>query len=104
MLACTAAFVVLQVDDTPPVVEPDLSAVESDDGYRVEPIFATPELSDYQVKIGRFSSTDCADPRGYVRYRRIPIEVAVAELPASVCVIGYDLADNASEPARFELD
>jgi hypothetical protein len=100
-----ASFAVLQVDDTPPVVQPELSILETGEGgFSVEPIFATPELSDFVVKIGRFAATDCADPDGYVRYRRIPLRVAADELPASVCVIGFDLADNPSPPARFELD
>jgi hypothetical protein len=96
---------ILQVDDTPPVVEPELSIVEGEDGdFGVEPIFATPELSDYLVKIGPRATVDCADPDGYVRYRRIPLQVAATDVPASVCVIGHDLADNAAPPVRFELD
>lgn len=101
----SSSAVILQVDDTPPVEEPELSIIETGDGgFRVEPIFATPELSDFIVKVGRFAATDCADPDGFVRYRRIPIPVAAEELPASVCVIGFDFADNPSPPVRFELD
>lgn len=100
-----ASHAILQVDDTPPVVEPELSIIEGEDGeYSIEPIFATPELSDYVLKVGPPADTDCADPEGYVRYRRIPIQVPAADVPASVCVIGSDLADNAAPPARFELD
>jgi hypothetical protein len=101
----SASYAILEVDDTPPVVEPELSIVEADDGSaRVEPIFATPELSDYVVKIGPAASTDCADPDGYLRYRRIPFQVTAEDRPAAVCVIGYDLAGNAAPPVRFELD
>lgn len=98
-----ASYAVLQVDDTPPVVAPELSVIELGDERSIEPIFATPELSDYVLKVGTPAGTDCADPEGYVRYRRIPVRVGADERPASVCVIGFDLAENASEPARFEL-
>jgi hypothetical protein len=99
-----ASFAILQVDDTPPVVEPELSIIEGEDGaFSIEPIFATPELSDYLVKVGPRATVDCADPEGYVRYRRMPIQVPAADVPASACVIGHDLADNAAPAVRFEL-
>ncbi|MGI8459337.1 MAG: trypsin-like serine peptidase [Propionibacteriaceae bacterium] len=93
-----AAAAIFQVDDTPPVRTPSLSVRPTDSGLLVEPIFSPPELSDFQVKIGPQANTDCADPTGYQRYRRIPSEVRRDQLPATVCVIGYDLPGNAASP------
>ena len=100
-----AAYVVLTIDRTPPVAPIELSQSGSDiDGYIVEPIFSTPELSDYRVLIGPAASTDCDVPLDeYGSYRRIPFRIEPTDLPVAVCVIGLDLAGNESAPVRFDL-
>jgi putative lipoprotein len=95
-----AATSVIQVDSTPPIVDPDLSIVDVGDALFVEPIFAVPELSDYRLKVGPDAQIDCADEDGYIRYRRIPVEVPTSDLPVAVCVIGSDEAGNEAAPYR----
>ena len=89
-----AASAIVQVDSTPPVRQPALSVNDAGDTLFVEPIFSVPELSDFVIKFGSPPVTDCADEEGYSRFRRIPVQVAVSELPVTVCVIGSDEAGN----------
>lgn len=98
-----AATAVFEVDDTPPVRPPVLATAASGDGYRVEPLFSPPELVGYRVKIGPAATTDCGEPAGYVRYRRVAHPVPADALPARVCVIGADLAGNEAAPWSQEL-
>ena len=99
-----AALAVIQVDSTPPQREPEVSVDDVGDGVRIEPIFSIPELSDFVVKIGPVGLTDCADDVGYVRYRRIPFTIDASELPAVVCVIGFDEAGNPAKPSEHTID
>src|SRR5690606_305117 len=51
----------VEVDNTPPALEPQLSFMsEPFGGLRFEPIFAPPELSDFRVKFGPAAEVDCA--------------------------------------------
>ena len=93
-----AASAIVQVDSTPPVRQPELSVNDAGDTLFVEPIFSVPELSDFVIKFGSPPVTDCADEEGYSRFRRIPVQVAVSELPVTVCVIGSDEAGNEGQP------
>lgn len=94
-----AAVAVIDLDSTPPVRVPELSIVAGD-GVFVQPIFSPPELSDYLIKIGP-EDVDCDVHDGYVRYRRVALPIAAAELPATVCIVGYDEAGNSAEPVSF---
>jgi hypothetical protein len=95
-----AAIAVAYIDTTPPVADISFAVGGSKaEGWRIEPVFNPPELSSYFVKVGPSSRTDCADPDGYLVYRRVPINVSGDDAPARICAIGYDDASNASEPA-----
>ncbi len=95
-----AAIAVAYIDTTPPGADIAFSVSGSKvDGWSIEPVFNPPELSMYLVKVGPARTTDCADPDGYVAYRRIPVNVAGDEAPARLCTIGYDDAKNPSAPA-----
>ena len=99
-----ASMALAFVDLTAPTATIEWSVRSSPEhGWQVEPIFSPPELSAYDLKSGPRASTDCADPDGYLPYRRIPIDVPASEAPATVCAIGYDDAGNASQPAELLL-
>ncbi len=98
-----AGLAVMVVDDTPPDRPIRLSRVTDEDGVRVEPLFDLPEYASFQLKVGPGASTDCASAAGYSIYRRIPLPVAAAELPARLCVIGEDEAGNSGPPQAFDL-
>ena len=98
-----AGAAVMVVDATPPDAEIGLSRLATDDGVRVEPIFAPPELMSFETKVGPAGEVDCAAAEGYAIYRRIPIAVPAAELPATLCVVGEDEAGNKGAPQSFEL-
>jgi hypothetical protein len=95
-----AAIAVAYIDTTPPAADIAFAVSGSKaEGWRIEPVFSPPELSLYLVKVGPAKTTDCADPDGYVAYRRSPVNVPGDDAPARFCAIGYDDASNASEPA-----
>jgi hypothetical protein len=95
-----AAIAVVYIDTTPPTADITFSVSGTKaQGWRIEPVFNPPELSMFVVKVGPSKTTDCADPDGYVAYRRIALDVAGSAAPARVCAIGYDDASNPSKPA-----
>jgi hypothetical protein len=98
-----ATVVSVEIDLIPPRVPPELRVTELSESYRVEWIYAPPEISLYEVKYGRFAETDCKDPSGY----RTPL-LGFVNLPKSgapyrVCAIGFDLAGNATPPTERVL-
>jgi hypothetical protein len=94
---------VLERDLTPPVRTPRLSVDSSELGYRVQPVFSPPELSDFRIKSGPETSTDCADAAGYRPFLRVPAFVPAGRLPATFCYIGADLAGNQTPPYSRRL-
>lgn len=64
----------------------------------VEPLYMAPDLSQYDWKWGPADAVDCADPTGYEGYRGFPMLLERADAPIRLCVVGYDDANNASEP------
>jgi hypothetical protein len=99
-----AGFAVAATDTVPPTAPIEL-AVNGDDewGYLVEPIFNTPDLSDYLLLFGPEGTVDCADESAYMPYRRVPITFNPEDLPATMCVIGFDYARNQTEPVEFTV-
>jgi hypothetical protein len=98
-----AGYAVMQVDATPPDAPIGLSTVVDESGARVEPIFAPPEYSSFLVKAGPDGTVDCTAEEGYAVYLRIPVTLAAAELPATLCVIGEDEAGNRGAPQAFPV-
>ena len=98
-----ATFAVTAIDTTPPTVPIDFSKQgNAKDGWRIEPLFAPPELSMFLHKVGPARTTDCGDPHGYKEYRRIPMSVKPGG-PYRYCAIGFDDANNPSAPAGIVL-
>lgn len=94
-----ATVVFAHIDSTPPVIPPTLSVQEFENEYHIEPIFKIPELVHFILKFGPPDTTDCNDPAGYFPYRRIAVQIAKPDqIPAKVCVIGYDDANNPTPP------
>ncbi len=96
--------VVIRIDGTAPdpgTIELTTAPVEG--GVQVEPVFAPPELSQFRWVRGPVDSIDCATAEGYVEYRGVPASIQAADLPATVCVIGIDLAGNESKPAAITV-
>ncbi|MEI7742402.1 MAG: hypothetical protein WCK58_01490, partial [Chloroflexota bacterium] len=91
---------VAYIDTTPPTADIRFSVNgNAKNGWRIEPVFNPPELSLFLVKGGPAKTTDCADPADYAPYRRFPIDVPASAAPYRYCAIGFDDADNRSEPA-----
>ena len=89
----------VEVDNTPPRLTPQLSFLRDDQGgLTFQPIFQPPELSHFRVKFGPPEATDCAVDEGYRDFLRVPFRLAADELPARICVIGYDTPGNAGQP------
>ncbi len=83
---------------TPPVLQPELSiSRDGFGGFRFEPIFAVPELADFMVLYGPAGEIDCGDTGAFLPYRRIPFNIPAEQVPARVCVIGFDMVGNAGE-------
>jgi len=98
-----AGSAVVEIDGTPPTAAIRLTTVVSPDDVRIEPVFAPPEYSSFQLKAGPQAATDCTAPDGYAIYQRIPLTVAITDLPATVCVIGEDEAGNRGIARSFAL-
>ncbi|MFI0408159.1 trypsin-like peptidase domain-containing protein [Actinomadura sp. 3N508] len=98
-----ASFTTVQVDDTPPAVEPVVSARDLDTQWAVEPIFQIFEIVHYDIKYGAPAEIDCADPADYRPYRRFPAFLAKTQA-WRYCAIGYDLAGNATPPKTVDLN
>ncbi len=98
-----AGYAVVEVDGTPPTAPLRLSTLVDAQDVRVEPIFSPPEYSGFLLKAGPPTATDCGDPNGYAVYRRIPLTIAISDLPATLCVIGEDEAQNRGVAHTFML-
>lgn len=87
------------VDNTPPRLTPRLDFNrDGEGGLTFQPIFAPPELSHFRVKFGPAGATDCAVDDGFRDFLRVPFHIPAEELPARLCVIGYDAPGNAGAP------
>ncbi len=95
---------IAQIDTTPPQLEPQLGIRETPDYFDVSLLFIPPELSDYLYKFGPPETTDCAIKDDYNRYRRISISLERGDGPIRLCVIGFDNADNATQPLDKVFD
>ena len=99
-----AGFALAVTDNVPPTAPIEL-AINGDPevGYLVEPIFNTPDLGDFLFSFGPEGTVDCADESAYVQYRRVPVTFNPEDLPATMCVIGFDYARNRTEPVEFTV-
>jgi uncharacterized protein (TIGR03437 family) len=99
-----ASATLVIIDSTPPVesVRYRLDTAGAD-SYRLSFEFAPPELSSYSYKIGPPETSNCADPSGYLIYRRVPLVIRAAE-PSAVCAKAQDEAGNFSPPIEIRLD
>lgn len=102
--ATYATIIRIEIDKSMPTKEPVVIINDFGDNYSVALYFSPPELSNYIYKIGKPDITDANDPKGYVTYRRIPINIDKKNLPLKVCVIGYDAAGNATKPYEKIID
>lgn len=101
-----AGYAVMQIDSTAPTADIELVVrVEAGEGEAayVQPVFAPPEMSSFDIKFGPLDETDCSSPDGYVIYRRVPVIVPAAEQPALVCVVADDEAGNRGDPQDFTV-
>ena len=95
---------IAEIDTTPPMLEPQLVVRESADYFDISLIFQPPELSDYWYKFGPVETTDCNDEADYIRYFRVAISIEREEAPIKLCVIGFDNANNPTEPLEKILN
>ena len=99
-----ATQVHVEIDVTPPRLSPVYLVRDLGDRWQVTLVFALPELSGYQYKIGRFGEIDCRLPAGYREYLRVPVSVSKTDGPQTFCLIGRDYADNQSYPRELLLE
>jgi len=98
------SYLTFKMDFTPPSADLiKLSQNKGDDGYSIEPIFNYPEVVNYKWKVGPTSSCNCLDQSDLQPYFRFPMNVPIKDLPAKICVYGYDLAGNQSKLKEFVL-
>ena len=97
-----ASHATVQVDDTPPTVDPVVSARDLGTQWAVEPIYQIYEIVHYEIKYGARAEVDCADPSGYQPYRRFPAFLAKTR-EWRYCAIGHDLAGNTTPPRTVDL-
>ncbi|MHA8051238.1 hypothetical protein V7S79_08970 [Aquirufa sp. ROCK-SH2] len=80
-----------------------LSQNKGSDGYSIEPIFKYPEIVNYEWKVGPAANCNCADKTDLEPYYRFAKFISTSELPAKVCIYGFDLAGNESNVKEFIL-
>jgi hypothetical protein len=86
------------VDRTPPLPAVELRVDATDAGWSWEPVIKAPEMDTFRWKRGPAATTDCAVDDGYRFWRFSSVDVARADAPVRLCVIGYDPAGNPSPP------
>jgi hypothetical protein len=90
------------MDYTPPAIDLiKLNQIQSTEGYEISPIFAYPELTQFNWKFGSKDTCNCNENKDYTIYNRIPRSFTKAALPVRVCVKGLDLAGNETDPKEF---
>ncbi len=97
--------VVLEADGTP--ADPGditLNQVAVQGGVQVQPVVAAPDLVRFRWVSAPAGTIDCATAEGYVEYTGTPATIQADDLPSTVCVLGYDEADNESAPASITVD
>ncbi|GHB62773.1 trypsin-like serine peptidase [Persicitalea jodogahamensis] len=87
----------VEIDNTPPTMEPNVSIREDADAYSVSLNFSPPELSDYIYNFGHPDSVSTTNTKDYFRYRRIPFRIPKGK-PIKLVVYGFDSAGNATKP------
>jgi hypothetical protein len=92
------AWHVLKVDMTPPLVEPRVVIRDTGTVWRAAVSYLPPELSLYRYKSGRPADTSCEDLEGYRTLLIGWVNLAKADAPHRLCLIGYDDADNPTPP------
>ncbi|MFI0902293.1 trypsin-like peptidase domain-containing protein [Streptomyces sioyaensis] len=97
------SYAFARVDNTPPTASPEINIEDSDADYWVRPLFLPWEITRYEIKYGPTTTTDCNDVDGYRPYRKVPVTLPKAGAPWTVCLVGYDNADNATPPANFAV-
>ena len=98
------SYLTFKIDFTPPNADLiKLNQTKDAEGFYIEPIFKYPEIVNYQWKTGPLATCNCADQSDLEPYFRFAKFVPLNELPAKVCVYGYDLAGNQSKLREFVL-
>ncbi|MBM3744300.1 MAG: trypsin-like serine protease [Acidobacteria bacterium] len=99
-----ATFRHVRIDTAPPILKPRHSLEDRVQDYRLSFEFLPPELSNYLYKLGPPADTDCADLRGYLTYRRVPILIPKDQEPLRLCMAAEDEAGNRLPPVEQTLD
>jgi hypothetical protein len=96
-------MVQLLVDSTPPMLEPVFDITELPDGWWIVYRYFSPEIEQYQLKIGKPEETDCDDLEGYFLPQSGALRLHKDQGPCRVCAIGLDRAGNLGEPRSWLL-
>jgi hypothetical protein len=98
------SYLTFKMDFTAPSADLiQLTQNKGSDGYSIEPIFKYPEIVNYSWKVGPVAKCNCADKSDLEFYSRFAKFVPITDLPAKVCLYGYDLAGNESNLKEFVL-
>lgn len=98
-----ATMVQVLVDSTAPTVEPSMDITELSEGWYIVYRYFSPEIEQYQLKIGKPEETDCGDEEGYFLPRLGALRLLKDQGPYTVCAIGLDRAGNPSAPKAWVL-
>jgi len=93
-----ATVVLRQIDETPPIIAPQIDEQSGGGAIRVAPLFSQHELVDLFIKYGPVTQTDCQNREGYQRYRRNQYVTVDKSQAWRFCAYGADYADNAGPP------
>ncbi|MCO5187712.1 MAG: hypothetical protein M9918_05830 [Anaerolineae bacterium] len=94
----------VEIDATPPTIEPLIAIRELDDVWRIGYRYTPPEISAYLFKIGPLAATDCTELLDYFDPGQGEIDLAQADGPYTLCVIAIDQAGNAASPLVLTIE
>ena len=97
-----AASVVFEVDRTAPIIAADADVEAGEGGVLVRPHLNPPELATVRFAWER-GDVACPDPSTFEDFFVVPLFIEDADLPATYCIYGRDLAGNDSDVTRVPI-
>lgn len=99
-----AASVLFEVDRTPPTVP---AAAEVDDAgggaVIVRPHLVPPQIQTVRFTWGPAGEVECSDTTAFQDFFIVPLTLESADLPATYCLYGLDVAGNAGEVTQIDI-
>lgn len=104
-----AARFTFTIDGIAPTAPPQLSVQafsgdDTGDQVMVDPLFEIPDIADISYAFGPADSFTCPAEDELEMYLRMSIWIEDTDLPARFCVVGRDMAGNASPMGSYLID